>query len=154
MANYGQQMRLSLKLQRNLNQVLTATDGLIVNRTVNAQGDNIIEVTDGSWASGDNYALIKFQEIPVSNYPVVGLPVHKIMICVEAAAAGHGQIMDTGMFSEIVCRAKDLGCAIEIYMSANTVQPTDQATAGGNFGAGLTAKRYIRASVDTIGFGQ
>lgn len=154
MVNSGQQMRIATKLQRNLKQVLRDVDGLVVNRTVNAVGDNLIEVTDGSWATGDKYALVKIQEIPLSTFPVQGLPVHKIMICVEADAGGNGMIMDAGMFGEIFARVKDLGCAIEVYLSANTVKPTDQATDGGNFGAGLTAKRYIRASVDTIGFGQ
>ena len=147
-------MRIATKLQRNLNQVLKAVDGLTVNRLVNAVGDNLIEITDGAWATGDIYALIKIQEIPLSNFPSQGLPVHKIMICVEADATGNGCIFDAGMFAEIVARVKDMGCSIEMYVSATTVQPTDQATAGGNFGAGLAAKRYIRASVDTIGLGQ
>ena len=152
--NQGQQMRLSSKLQRNLRQVLRDVDGLVVNRTVNAIGDNLIEVTDGSWAAGDTYALIKFQEIQISTFPVQGLPVHKVMICVEGNAAGNGSVVHVGYLAEIIARVKDLGCGIEMYATANTVQPADQATDGGNFGAGLVAKRVIRASVDTIGMGQ
>lgn len=147
-------MRIATKLQRNLKQVLRDVDGLIVNRTVNAVGDNLLEITDGSWATGDIYALVKIQEIPLSSYPVQGLPVHKLMICVEADATGNGCIFNAGLLGEIIARVKDMGCAIEMYTSATTVKPTDQATDGGNFGAGLTPKRYIRASVDTIGFGQ
>lgn len=147
-------MRIATKLQRNLKQVLRDVDGLVVNRIVNAVGDNLIEVTDGSWATGEVYALIKIQEIPLSSYPVQGLPVHKLMVCFEADATGNGVKGNIGYIGEILARVKDMGCAIEVYTSATTVQPTDQATDGGNFGAGLTAKRYIRASVDTIGFGQ
>jgi len=154
MANSGQQMRLSSKLQRNLRQVLRDVDGLVVNRTVNVVGDNIIEVTDGSWAAGDTYVLIKLQEIELSTFPVQGLPVHKIMICVEGNAAGSGSVVHAGYLAEVIARVKDLGCGIEVYTTANTVQPADQATSGGNFGAGLVSKRYIRASVDTIGMGQ
>lgn len=154
MVNSGQQMRLATKLQRNLNQVLKSVNGYNVNRTVNAVGDNLIEVTETVWATGEVYALIKFQEIPLSTFDVQGLPVHKIMICVEGDAAAAGCKGDIGFIAEIICRCKDLGCAIEIYNSATTVQPTDQATASGNFGAGLTPKRWIRASVDSLGFGQ
>ena len=154
MVNSGQQMRLATKLQRNLKQVFRDVDSLNVNRTVNAVGDNLIEVTEAAWATGEVYALIKFQEIPLSTFPVQGLPVHKIMICVETDAGGAGCKGNVGFIAEIIARVKDMGCAIEIYTSATTVQPTDQATDGGNFGAGLTAKRYIRASVDTLGMGQ
>ena len=154
--NPGQQKRLADKLKRNLLQILRAIDGLQVLESVNANGDYLITVTDGAWATADSFALIKIQEMPiVSEYPVIGLPVHKLMICVEADAAGNGTIMNLGIFGEVFARAKDLGCAIEIYTSATTVQPADQATAGGTFNAGAaTLKRHIRASVDVIGLGQ
>lgn len=154
MVNAGQQMRLATKLQRNLKQVFRDVDALNVNRTVNAVGDNLIEVVDASWATGDIYALIKFQEVPLSTFPVQGLPVHKIMICVEGDVTDVGCKGNIGFIAEIIARVKDMGCGIEVYASATTVQPTDQATAGGNFGAGLTPKRFIRASVDTLGMGQ
>ena len=154
MVNVGQQMRLATKLQRNLKQVFRDVDLLNVNRTINAVGDNLIEVVDASWATGDVYALIKFQEIPLSTFPVQGLPVHKVMICVETDAGGVGCKGNVGFIAEIIARVKDLGCAIEIYTSATTVKPADQATAAGTFGAGTDPLRYIRASVDTLGMGQ
>jgi hypothetical protein len=155
MANNGQQMRLANKLKRNLEQILRAQENLRVNHTTNAVGDHLVEITDPSWATTDTYALVKIQEMPLSDFPVQGFPVHKLMICVEADAAGRGTLIDAGYFAEFVCRLKDLGCAIEVYLSATTVKPADQATAAGTFNAGAaTLKRHIRASVDTLGMGQ
>lgn len=156
MANNGQQKRIADKLKRNLDQILRQIDGLAVNHLVNAAGDHLIEVTDPSWATTDTYALIKIQESPVTgDYSTIGYPVHKIMVCVEGDAAGRGSLVDAGYLAEVLCRLKDMGCGIDLYLSATTVKPVDQATSGGTFNAGnATLKRHIRASVDTLGLGQ
>jgi len=156
MANYGQQKRIADKLKRNLEQILKASEGLSVLHTVNAVGDHLLTITDGAWATSDsNFALIKIQEMPLGDFPVNGYPVHKVMICLENAAAGTGVYLDAGLFGEYLARINDMGCAIEVYASANTDQPADQATAGGTFNAGAaTLRRHIRASVDTLGLGQ
>jgi hypothetical protein len=161
MANNGQQKRIADKLKRNLDQVLRQLDGLTVNHTVNAAGDHLVEVTDPSWATTDTYALIKIQELPViGDYSVVGYPVHKMMICVEGDNATLGSVkgsaIDVGYLAEIIGRVKDLGCGIELYVTALGTKPADQATSGGTFNSGSASalKRFIRASVDTIGFGQ
>lgn len=157
MVNAGQQFRIASKIERNLKQVLQAADGLQVSRSANAVGDNLITITDGSWATGDVFALIKVQEIPLADYPVQGLPVHKLMICVEGdnanLALAKGSKCDAGYLAEIVARAKDLGCGIEVYITAAGTQPADQAAAGASFAA-CKLMRAIRASVDTIGLGQ
>lgn len=160
MANNGQQKALANKIKRNLEQILKATDGLQVNHTVNAVGDHLIEVTDGSWATTEAYALLKIQEMPLSSFPVQGFPVHKLMICVEGDNATLGSVKgcagDIGYIAEVICRAKDLGCAIEMYVTALGTKPADQATAEGTFNSGSSSalKRHIRASVDTLGLGQ
>lgn len=158
MVNAGQQFRIASKIERNLKQVLQAADGLQVSRSANAVGDNLIAVGGaGAWATGDVYALVKVQEIPLADYPVQGLPVHKLMICVEGdnatLANAKGSKVDAGYLAEIVARAKDMGCSIEVYVTAAGTQPADQATAGGTFAA-CRLLRAIRASVDTIGLGQ
>jgi len=156
MANHGQQKRLADKLQRNLDQILRQVDGLQVAHLVNAAGDHLIEVSDGSWATTEVYALIKLQEMPViGDFSTIGYPVHKVLICVEGDAAARGAMADAGYLAEVISRVKDLGCGIDIYLSATTVKPVDQATAGGSFNGGAaTLKRHIRASVDTLGLGQ
>ena len=86
-----------------------------------------------------------------------GFPVHKIMICVEGDNATLGSVKgiftDVGIFGEVFARVKDMGCAVELYVTAKTVQPADDATDGGTF-ATSALKRHIRAYVDTLGFGQ
>ena len=156
MANTGQQKRIADKLKRNFVQILQQVDGLQVNTSVNAVGDYLIEVTDGSWATGETYGLIKIQESPVvGDYSVVGYPVHKLLICFEAGAVAGSALANIGYLAEIIGRAKDMGCGIDMYLSATTVKPADQATAGGTFNAGAaTFMRHIRASVDTLGLGQ
>lgn len=157
MVNAGQQFRIASKIERNLKQVLQAADGLQVSRSANAVGDNLITISDGAWATGDVFALIKVQEIPLADYPVQGLPVHKLMICVEGdnanVALAKGSKCDAGYLAEFVARAKDIGCTLEIYVTAAGTQPADQATAGGTFAASRLL-RVVRASVDTIGLGQ
>lgn len=160
MANNGQQKRIADKLKRNLDQILRALDGLTVNHTVNAAGDHLIEVTDGSWATGDAYALVKIQEQPLSPFPVQGYPVHQLLICVEGDNATLGSckgiFTDVGMYSEILSRCKDMGCGLKVYVCAKGTQPADQATAEGTFNGGSSSRlmREIRASVDTLGLGQ
>ncbi len=160
MANNGQQKRIADKIKRNLEQILRAIDGLQVNHTVNAAGDHLLEVTDGSWTSGDAYALVKVQEMPLSSFPVQGYPVHKILICAEGDNATLGSckgiFTDVGIYTEVVARLKDTGCGIQVYVCAKGSQPVDQATAEGTFnsGTGALLKREVRASVDTLGMGQ
>jgi hypothetical protein len=160
MANNGQQKRIAAKIKRNLDQILRQIDGLQVNLTVNAVGDHLIEVTDGSWATTETYALIKVQEMPLSSFPVQGLPVHKLLVCVEGDNATLGSVKgcaaDIGYIGEIFSRLKDMGCAVEVYVTAVEVQPVDQATAEGTFNSGSASRlmRHIRASVDTLGLGQ
>lgn len=161
MANHGQQKRIADKLQRNFRQILMAVDGLTVNHAVNAAGDHLIEVTPASWSSTDPYALIKIQEMPVlGDYPVVGYPVHKLMVCVEGDNATLANVKgcagDIGYVAEVLSRAKDMGCAVEVYVTALGTKPADQATAGGTFNGGASSRlmRHIRASVDTLGLGQ
>jgi hypothetical protein len=155
MANFGQQLRIAQKIERNLKQILTVADGLAVNRSVNAAGDHLIEVTDGTWATTKAYILVKVQEMPLSTFPAQGFPVHKLLVCVEGDATARASLVDACFLGEVLARCKDMGCAIEIYLSAITVQPADQATAGGTFNAGAaTSKRHIRASVDALGLGQ
>ncbi len=157
MVNAGQQFRIASKIERNLKQVLQAADGLQVSRSANAVGDNLIAVGDGAWATGDVYALVKVQEIHISDYPVQGLPVHKLMVCVEGdnanVALAKGSKCDAGYLAEVIARAKDMGCTIEVHVTAAGTQPADDATAGGSFAASRLL-RVIRASVDTIGLGQ
>ena len=160
MANNGQQKRIADKIKRNLDQILRAVDGLQVTHTTNAVGDHLVTVSDGSWATTEVFALLKIQEIPLSTFPAQGFPVHKLMICLEGDNATLGSVKgcasDIGYVGEIFARAKDMGCAVEVYVTALATQPVDQATAGGTFNSGSSSalKRHIRASVDTLGFGQ
>jgi hypothetical protein len=160
MVNAGQQQRLAQKLERNLKQVLRDLDGLQITRSTNAVGDNLLTISDGSWATTDVFALIKIQEIPLATFPAQGLPVHKLMICVEGDNATLGSVKGSacqaGYFAEFICRMKDLGCGIEVFVTALGTQPADQATDQGTFNSGSSSRllRHIRASVDVIGMGQ
>lgn len=154
--NPGQQKRIRDKIVRNLAQILKTTDGLTVTSSLNAVNEwDIAVAAAGAWATTTFYALIKIQEMPISSFPVTGYPVNKLMVCVEGDASVRGTLVDAGLLAEVLCRLKDLGCAVELYLSATTVQPADQATDGGTFNAGAaTLKRHVRASVDTLGMGQ
>lgn len=159
--NPTQQQRIAQKILRQFVQILRSVDGVIATLSQNAVQDYLVTVAQtGSWASTHFYALIKIQENPLSSFPVQGFPVNKLMVCIEGDNSTLGSVLgtsiDIGLFSEVLARLKDMGCELEVFVTALGTQPADQATLGGTFNSGSSSllKRHVRASVDTLGMGQ
>lgn len=158
-ATLGQQSRLATKLKRNLQQVLVKADGIEV--TVAANGfDYLIKVKEaGTWATGKFHVLLKLKDMDLSQFPVQGFPVQKVLLAYESVLAGEtsdnrAAACRADLLAELICRVKELGCSIEIVAGATATDPLtlDVATAEGEVTG--TKLRHIRASVDTIGMGQ
>ena len=153
--NPGNQQRIAQKILRQLVQILKSSDGLTATLTQNAVQDWVLTVKEaGAWATTKFYALVKIQENELSTFPVQGYPGNKIRMCVEGTAASLGVACDAGYFSEVLSRLKDMGCELEVYVTAVTVQPIDDASSNSSSFTAATLKRHIRASVDTLGMSQ
>ena len=133
-------LKKSQALMRSLKEKLSfrLPSTWILTDSTDASGNPVLTVAqDAAWNTGDQWAVLRLRPLPSIGTNVIGqaqqsfAPHDLSVIIEESAGADHSELEDK--YKDLfMFEFSRLGCAVEVYFSANTVEPTVAGMTAGN----------------------
>jgi hypothetical protein len=98
--------------------------------SVDSSGNPVLTIAqDATWNAGDQYAILRLRPLPSLGVNVLGqaqesFGPHDLSVIVEASGVATKSVLTDVNHDRLMFEFSKLGCVVEFYFSANTVEPT------------------------------